>query len=519
MSDPQPSRTWNESLALLLERRVLVMLLLGFSAGIPILLIFSSLSLWLKEAEVSRSTITFFSWAALGYSFKFIWAPLVDMLPVPLLTRTLGRRRGWLLASQIAVIISILAIAMSEPTETLLFTALAAVMLGFSSATQDIVIDAYRIESAPSDMQPLLSSAYIAGYRLGMITAGAGALYIADWFGSGEAYSPEAWTIAYSCMAAAMLLGVFTTLSISEPENYNEINPAFKDSSKILRFLFCFVFCVAVFVLLFTLLAPLAGIMKTYLLVAVELSEPLAGFFSGVTRLWFAIVAAAVAAWGLIKVDVVPREMVIAGYIDPIADFLRHYGKPAIAILLLISLYRVADVVMGVIANLFYSDLGFSKTEIATYSKLYGLIATLVGGFVGGIIAIRYGVLRALLIGAILSAVTNILFAYLAIQDKSGYLLMMAITADNLSAGIAMTAFVAYLSSLTSLSFTAMQYAIFSSLTMLFPTVLKGFAGSMSESMGYENFFYLTAILGVPAIVLVLVIGRLIPEEIAARTQ
>ena len=206
-------------LSVLLHPRVITMLFLGFSAGIPILLIFSSLSLWLGEAGVERKAVTFFSWAALGYSFKFIWAPLVDQLPIPWLTARLGRRRSWMLLSQFAVVVAILVMASVDPAsavDALTVMAFGAVLLGFSSATQDIVIDAYRIESAPVDLQAMMSSTYIAGYRIGMVVAGAGALFLADALGSTKgAYSYGAWQMTYGLMSLTMLVGIVTTLTIN----------------------------------------------------------------------------------------------------------------------------------------------------------------------------------------------------------------------------------------------------------------------------------------------------------------
>ncbi len=513
MSELQIKRGWAETIAMIFQRKVLVMLLLGFSAGLPILLIFSSLSLWLKDAQVSRDTITFFSWAALGYSFKFIWAPLVDNLRIPLLTKALGRRRGWILISQFAIILSILAMAFSEPTASLAFTAVAAVMLGFSSATQDIVIDAYRIESASGDMQSMLSSAYISGYRIGMLAAGAGALYIAGWIGTEGTYTPHAWTTAYVCMAIAMLIGVATTLCISEPDAYRKSNAIFIDNNNVLRFLLCFVICVIVFIGAFTLFGSYFTQLKSWLLSNITENKKIAGFIAASLKLWICIGFAGCTGWLLIKLNAVPQAMLVEGYINPVKDFFVRYGKTALLVILLIGLYRISDIVMGVIANLFYSDLGFTKIEIATYSKTYGLFATLLGGFLGGAIAIRYGVYKALLTGAVLSAATNILFAFMVGLDKSGSILLMTITADNISGGIATAAFVAYLSSLTSVSFTAMQYAIFSSFMTLFPKLLAGYSGAMSTELGYTQFFYLTAAMGIPAIILVVVLSKLVPVE------
>jgi len=246
------SQSWLESIKAFKHPRVITMLFLGFSAGVPILLIFSSLGLWLREAGVSKSSVTFFSWAALGYSFKFVWAPLVDKLPIPFFTKALGRRRSWMLLSQISIIIAILWMAMTNPTDpqSLTLMALAAVLLGFSSATQDVVIDAYRIESANVDLQTLMSSTYIAGYRIGMLVAGAGALYLASYFGSDKgSYNYQAWQNSYSIMAGVMLIGVITTLIIKEPEaSTNKINYSTKDY---LRILVLFTICVLGFILIF----------------------------------------------------------------------------------------------------------------------------------------------------------------------------------------------------------------------------------------------------------------------------
>jgi len=505
-----PARSWGQTLAMMAQRQVFILLLLGFSAGLPILLIFSSLSLWLKDAEVSRQTITFFSWAALGYSFKFVWAPLVDQLPIPVLTEKLGRRRSWLLASQLAIIAAMLTMAFSEPSQMLWVTAVGAVLLGFSSATQDIVIDAYRIECADEDLQPMLSSTYIAGYRIGMLVAGAGALYIAGWIGTDEGYSPIAWTVAYGCMAIAMLVGVATSLAISEPQN-TQTNPAFANPRDNLHFVGCFVLCVLAFIGAFISLAPLAAQITELLLGS--LGKALASTLSEPLRLAGSALVAAIAGKVLAALGWVPMQMLVSGYIAPVKDFFARYGRSAIIILLLIASYRVADIVMGVLANLFYDDLGFSKQEIASITKVYGLMATLAGGFLGGALALKFGVLRVLLLGAILSAATNILFAWLAGIDAQVTHLMLAISADNLSAGIATAAFVAYLSSLTNISFTAMQYAIFSSLMTLFPKILAGYSGAISQSLGYQDFFILTALLGIPAVLLVSLLGRLIPSQ------
>ncbi|OED39294.1 MFS transporter [Chromatiales bacterium (ex Bugula neritina AB1)] len=490
----------------LLHPRAIVMLFLGFSAGVPILLIFSSLSLWLGEAGVKKSAVTYFSWAALGYSFKFVWAPLIDKLPIPGLTGLLGRRRSWLLLSQFAVIGAILWMAMTDPAlgqGSLTMMAFAAVALGFSSATQDIVIDAFRIESAGPELQALLSSTYIAGYRIGMIVAGAGALYLASQFGSTkEVYDYSAWMNTYAIMAAVMLIGVATTFIVNEPDNPRS-DPDQYQASDYLRFLLVFLISVIAFIAIFKLSSGMASSLKATLTEAFN-NRHLAGFLVATIRLACAAAAAWFVALALVGAGVGNRQMIEESYVDPIRDFFQRYGLAAALLLLaLVGLYRVSDIVMGVIANVFYQDLGYTKIQIASVAKVFGLLMTIAGGFLGGFLAMRFGVLRILFLGAVLSALTNLLFIVLASAEPSMPMLYSVIGADNLSAGLASAAFIAFLSSLTNISFTAVQYAIFSSLMTLFPKILGGYSGSMVESMGYATFFTITALLTVPVLFLI----------------
>ncbi len=503
-------RSWAATLAAWTHPRVITMLFLGFSAGIPILLIFSTLSVWLTEAGVSKSTVTFFSWAALGYSFKFVWAPIVDKMPLPVLTGLLGRRRSWLLLSQLFIIGAISWMATINPASTqqsLTVMALGAVLLGFSSATQDIVIDAYRIECAPKKMQALLSSSYIAGYRIGMMVAGAGSLYLAALFGTAKgAYSFEAWRYAYLIMALVMLVGVVTTLVSPEPDLKNQTENAKQYSlSYYLRFVLLFVICATVFALCFFYSAQMAAELKGLLVESFGLNKRSGGFIIGSLRLagaiMFAFIAARVAVW----LKVADSKMVQETYIAPVKDFFDRYGlKTACLLLCLIGFYRVSDIVLGVIANVFYIDIGFSKEAIAGITKTFGPWMTIMGGFFGGTLAIRYGVYRVLFLGAFLSSVSNLLFMLLATNGAGNIsMLTLVIVFDNLSAGIATTAFVAFLSGLTHISFTAVQYAIFSSLMTLFPKLIGGYSGTMVSAWGYERFFLFTALIGIPVLILV----------------
>lgn len=496
------------------ERPVWIMLFLGFSAGIPIFLIFSSLSLWLREAGVERSTVTYFSWAVLGYSFKFIWAPLVDRLPVPLLTSLLGRRRGWMLLSQFAIMAAIALMALTDPQHGLQAMAIAAVLLGFSSATQDIVIDAYRIEAAVPRLQAMLSSTYIAGYRIGMILAGAGALYLAESLGSSaQSYSYHAWQQTYLIMAAFMLVGVVTTLLIREPQSVKDEHEY--QTRDYLAFFAVFLGSIGCFALALVWLPAAPEVLSGGW-------QNVVAFLWGAAEMLLALLAAYLFARLCLQINLVNRDMVQTGYVGPIADFFSRYGKLAVWVLLLVGFYRISDIVLGVITNVFYADMGYTKTDIANVSKVFGVIMTITGAFIGGIIALRIGVMRTLFWAAILVVITNLLFLWLtSVGSDFTYItlsypaligggelklpqeLILVIVFDNLVQGISLAAFIAWLSSLTNVSFTATQYALFSSVMTLFPKFLGGYSGTLVEMFGYHNFFIFSSLLGIPIVFLV----------------
>lgn len=496
-------KSWQDSFKAFLHPRVITMLFFGLSAGIPLLLIFSSLGLWLREAGIERATVTFFSWAALGYSFKFVWAPLVDCLPLPFLTRMLGRRRAWILVSQIAIMIAILLMAMTDPASgmnQLKMMALAAVMLGFSSATQDIVIDAYRIESADTDLQALMSSTYIAGYRIGMLISGAGSLFLAGYLGSEmNSYNYTAWQITYACMAVVMLIGVTTTLIIDEPERNRNVAIKYPTSTYI-RFFIIFILAVAGFIFTFVSTSGFAAIWKEELNSILN-NNALSNFCIELLRLVSGIVVAFLLMALSIKIKFIEKQVVKESYVAPVIDFFDRYGlKMAFLLLALICLYRISDIVLGVIANIFFQELGYSKIEIASVVKTFGLFMTILGGFLGGILSVRFGVIKILFVGATLTVLTNLLFMLLSIKGYDIGLLYLVISADNLTAGLASAAFVAFLSRLTNISFTAMQYAIFSSLMTLIPKTIGGYSGSIVENIGYMNFFLFASLLGLPVL-------------------
>ncbi len=496
---PIAKKSLSESLKAYLDRRAIIMLFLGFVAGIPILLIFSSLSLWLREAGIDRSVVTMFSWAALGYAFKFIWAPLIDAVPLPILTKLLGRRRSWILVSQLMIIAAICIMASVNPANegSLVLMAVGAVLLGFSSATQDIVIDAYRIELAPPSLQAVLSAMYVTGYRLGMIVAGAGALYLADYFGSTEAfYSYEAWRNTYWIMAGVMSVGVITTLIIHEPASQQVLVE--RETSDYTRLVMVFVISVIGFVLVFAN----AGI------VLPETEGVFAGFIVEVIRMAVSLIAAIAIGRGLVKANLVDSEFARVTWVEPIADFFRRYGKKALLLLALIGLYRISDIVAGVISNVFYQDMQFTKVDIANAVKLVGVIMAIAGGFLGGVLAQKMRIMRAMMVGAVLACVTNLLFILLTYHPGSLPYMYLAVILDNLAAGLASAVFIAFLSALTSIRFTAVQYSIFSSLMTLLPKVIGGYSGTIVDSTSYPFFFMFTFAIGIPILVLIYLVDK-----------
>lgn len=493
------------------ERSVWVMLFLGFSAGIPILLIFGTLSLWLREAGVSRSTATFFSWAILGYSFKFVWAPLVDRLPIPLLTQWLGRRRSWILFSQLAVILAIVLMANTDPKVSLTAMAIAAVCLGFASATQDIVIDAYRIETAPPRLQAMLATTYISGYRVGMILAGAVALSLAQSFGSTfESYSYAAWQKTYYVMGAAMLIGIATTLLISEPER-KTIGVDYPNRDYV-SFVAVFALSLVTFILILWKTPAAPSLFEGG-------TQSLFKFVYSYAVLLLSLAIAYGVAVACSRAGFINQEMVNDGYKKPVLDFFDRYGKLAIWVLLLILLYRISDLVLGVISYVFYQDMGYTKIEIGSISKGFGLIVSIIGSFLSGIIALRIGVMRTLYAAAVLVVITNLLFCWLTLVGTNHTDVMFSlplvgqisfplelatvIALDNLVQGFSTVAFIAWMSSLTNISFTATQYAIFSSIMTLFPKIIGGYSGTIVDAYGYTNFFLFASALGVPVIFLI----------------
>ncbi len=430
-------RSWRDSLAWYLSPSSLRMVALGFSAGLPLLLVLGTLSFRLREAGIERTTIGFLSWVGLAYAFKWAWAPLVDQVRLPWLTARLGRRRAWLLLSQLFIISGLIGMAYCEPQTNLDYLVMWAVWVAFGSATQDIALDAYRIESDGLHHQAALASMYQTGYRLGMIWAGAGALWItarAESTALLGQYQNDAWRVSYLAMGASMVVGLLCVFWSKE-------------------------------------------------------SQDVAPTSARTAQEWI-------------------QDVLVA----PFAEFFARFGGHAWVILSLIGLYRISDIVMGIMANPFYIDMGYTKDEIAMVTKVFGVIMTLLGAFLGGLWSSRWGNMKVLMWGAILSAASNLLFAWLAGLGHSFWALVWVISLDNLSGGIASAAFIAYLSSLTKVQYSASQYALLSSFMLLAPKWLAGFSGLFVDQFGYPLFFCSTALIGLPVLLLIFWVHRIEPS-------
>lgn len=480
-----------KDLSIFTKKEVMIMGGLGFSAGLPIMLVFSTLSVWLVKAGVERSTVTLFSWAGFAYSFKFLWSPIVDKFQIPLLHK-IGHRKSWLLITQILIFFSIILTSYSDPQNNLKFMAFAIVLIAFFSATQDIVIDAFRIESAPEKKQGPLASMYLAGYRIAMIVSGAGSLWLASIM-SDENYQNEVWKNVYQIIGFFMIIGFISTALCKEPTNNKVKKINYKNQ---LKFTFSTILSILIFFVFFLNIPEVKVLNHFY------------NFFYNIFKIVFSFGVALISLLILEKINFLPKKQSREIFINPIIDFFKRYKKIALMILLLIGLYRIADVVMGVMANIFYLEKGYEIKDIATFSKFFGLIATILGGILGGTFAMKFGTYKSLLIGAITAALTNVLFAFLAIIEKNLFYLATIIIADNLASGFAGAAFVVYLSSLTSIKFTATQYALFTSLMLFIPKLIAGYAGGIVDVIDYPSFFIFTAVLGFPVIFLIIFLNK-----------
>ncbi len=435
-SDGDRTAAWRRALAIYLDRRVVAILFLGFASGLPIMLVAGTLSTWLREADVSLSAIGVFAFAFAPYTFKFSWAPLIDRLPLPPFTHWLGRRRGWLLATQIGLMCAIWGLGQTDPSTSLAWVFAMAVTVAFFSASQDVVIDAYRVESLPDSKLGAGAGIVVLGYRIGMFAATWGALRLAD---------TDGWATAYSVMAALVGVGVATTLLIPEPPGSTFRRPA----------------------------AP--GL-----------------------RAWLA-----------------------SAVVEPFQDFFARHGiKVAVVILTLISVFKASDVLLMLLANPFYIDTGFTKTQIADVTKLFGVGMTIAGGLIGGVVVFRLGFLSSMVIAAVLMAGSNLMFAMLAIAGASMPLFILTIAVENMSSGIGTAVFVAFLSALCNVHYTAVQYALLTSFMQLFGKfVIVPNSGLYADAVGWFWFFVSSTLFALPALVLLLWLLRHGPEIKVARAE
>ena len=428
-------KRWYAAAAIYADRRIVAIFFMGFSSGLPLALTGATLGIWLTEARVDLTTIGVFALVGIAYNVKFVWAPLMDRAPLPLLTRWLGRRRSWALVTQAALIAALLAMGRGDPGAEPALTALLAVAVAFCSASQDIVIDAFRVDLLEAHEQGAGAASTQFGYRLGMLVSGAGALYAASYGG---------WSIAYTLMAACVLVGVAAVLLTPEPKREAE--------------------------------AGLAG----------GREGPPAPF----------------AQW--------LQEAVI----DPFADFMARTDW--VVILLFVLFYKVGDALAGVMAGPFYIAMDFTKIEIANVSKIFGLGATLIGVFLGGALVYRVGLMKALLLAGILQMLSNLMFVAQAMVGHDIAFLIATIGIENLSGGMGSAAFVAYLSGLCNVAYTATQYALLSSLMAVPRTVLAASGGWFAETLGWVPFFLLTTVAALPGLLILLWLMRREPQALAA---
>ncbi len=432
------TKNWLDSFHVYWHPRILSMALLGFSAGIPFLLVFSTLTAWLTEAGVKRASIGFFTWIGITYSIKVVWSPVVDRLILPFITKRMGQRRSWMLFAQAMIASGLVGMALTNPSIHLAQMALFALLVAFGAATQDIAIDAWRIESVSVERQAAMSAVYVFSYRMAMIASGAGALRLATWF---------SWQQVYCIMAASIGIGMITVLYTAEPVRLRERYNVLMEQR-----------------------------VQSFLLRNQHLPVRIRNMM----------------AW------------LIGAVVCPFVDLFERYGKRAIIFLIIIGGFRICDVSMASMAIPFYIDIGFTKGQIAAISGVWGVLMAISGAMIGGLLVPRIGLLRLLMIGAILFPLANLLFGVLAtISQPQLWMLTIPISIENLCGGFGMAVLIAWMSSLTNSSYTATQYAVFSSLMTLPAKFVGGFSGLVVDAHGYAFFFVYVSSLGIPAIVAV----------------
>ena len=495
---------WRARLAAYAHPSVRTMLFLGFASGLPFPLVLTTLSARLRQAGIDRTTIGLFSLVGLAYSLKFFWSPVVDRLSLPGFSR-LGQRRGWMLAGQLGVITGLLAMAAHDPADSAITMAWLALFTAFCAATQDVAMDAYRIESSTAEWQAMAVAAYQIGYQIALICGGAGALLAASGYG---------WRSAYIAMAACMVIGPLTTLLVREPVAGAERQAAFEpvrlqatiarlDPRRLLS------------IILTT--ALVGGVLWAGLHAAKQNTMLIEVAFTAIGAVELLILATLrVAALRPLL------EWMTASVVLPLVDFFERNGRrSAVAILLLVLTYRLNYTTMGVAANTFYLDLGYTLEQIAVVSKVYGILMTLAGALAAGLLVRRIGMLQTMLAGLLLLSGANLFYSYMASVGGHGSTLgtewlAAAVSIDNIGNGIAGTAFIAYMSSLTSSAFTATQYALFGTLWSLPAKTLASQWGAIVDAFGYPPFFIYTAVIGLPAMIMIVAFLRRPPVSASA---
>ena len=474
------------ALAVYTERSALVMVALGFSAGLPYFLIFDTLSAWFRAAGLSLEVIGFFSLVTLVSTFKFLWAPFIDRATVPVLTGWLGHRRSWMLVCQALIILGLWLVAGSDPTVSLGRIAVFAVLVGFASATQDIAIDAWRIEVAEISKQGAMAAAYQWGYRVAIIVAGAVPLLLATSYG---------WNFSYAVMAALMLIGILAVLAAPR-EQRHAIRPIQTEgvhaapARDAIEWLLRLGILGIGALILGSGLAANAGVLGRVLdfIGAPDARAAVLAAWASEARVWIHLLAVVlgiavivVATLPLPGARTRPGVYLYSALGDPLRDFFARYRATGGLILALICLYRIPDFVLNIM-NPFYLDLGYSLVEIAEVRKIFGVWMTMLGVFVGGLAVAQYGLMRALVIGAFAGPISNLLFIWLAFQEHNLWALFAAIGLDNVAGGFAGTCLIAYMSSLTTAGFTATQYALFSSLYAIPGRLIASQSGRIVET-------------------------------------
>ena len=545
---------WTGTLKRFGEPKMAMMLILGFTAGLPFLLYYSTLSFWLKSESVDVVLIGFFSFFGLSWSFKFLWAPILDRYDVPGLSKLFGRRRSWIFVAQLGVACGMFGIGLADPTKNLQLTALFSLLLAFSSASQDIGIDGWRIEAAKDDEeQTVLVAAYQYGYRVGLITAGGLALVIADFANFNTAYismgaimvvgaivftiwdRPSGLKTAATAGLTIFIAGIYGAFEqlksyVSEGSVGEQIAAIGGQIGLIATAILAAIFA---FFLIRTLREPSPGqtfsvldlgkglmaaaaIIGLVLVAAIVVGLSVPAIFDALnisvsrneiakTAIYVAAIPLLVAACFIAPVRKLPASsphLRHPGY-GAFADFFWRHGYIALLILCFVSFYRLSDIVMGLQAKTAYADMGYGPAAVGLVSGFYGIWITFIGVAAAGISALTLGLKRSLIIGAIVSVVGNLTFAWLVNQSPDSLTpLFIAITADNIAGGYAGTVFIAYMSSFVNKSFAGTQYAIFSSAWTLGPKLVGGASGYLVSTFGYTDFFLISAALGIPAIIL-----------------